>query len=84
MVVSYVLGFCWKLDVPFNPLHHRTGWGCMKILEEGEPDQLTQTVRRHTTWHCAQHIKRGKEGGKGDIQSDGVCLPKLCDRALLS
>lgn len=47
--------------------HRQDGWS-----------QLT-TGMSHPIWYHAQHIELGEEG-QGDVQSDGICIPKssLC------
>jgi len=60
------------------PPHQQVGWGCTRSWEGTQLGQLTSGDQRDvpyrmTSWSAT---KAGRRRRKGDIQSDGTCLPK--------
>ena len=63
-----------------TPPHQGVGWGCTRSWEGTQLGQLTPTDQRDIPYHMYDVMLSNKSWGKkeerGDIGSDGVCLPK--------
>jgi len=81
-IFSLLLSSAHTASRPFLLLvlpHQQVGWGCTRSREgtqSGQPTPAGQTDMPYGMTSCSAYKVGARRRKKGDVQSDGVCLPK--------